>query len=387
MPDFFKKHYINDILFYEPKIFNEKVALSCRLFPFTKQKLQLLAVMDIIVGEEEIKKRLKKYAAIVSGAERAEQNLEVLKSLTKKENITPETLKNYSGWGGLKDAISNPDIYKELKSQLSDDEIDSIKRTLSSAYYTPELLVKFMWTALLRMGFRYGNILEPAVGTGIFFDHMPPIIRQWSDLDAVEIDRITCNILVNKHPDVHLTCSGFEKVHYGKKRYDLIISNPPYGKEVINDMFNPDLSHLIIHHWFVAKCARILKEKGIIAMVLPQFFLDNVKDHARDIINDAGVGMIAAYRLPDNLFSNAKVTVDIVFLQKAETNIKWLNTGKITIGNDTKPLNEYFINNPEHILGELQVVPMYNRTGITCKEKGNLRDHLYDACLKITRLT
>lgn len=59
MPNFFKKHYINDILFYEPKIFNEKVALSCRLFPFTRQKLQLLAVMDIIVGEEEIKKRLK----------------------------------------------------------------------------------------------------------------------------------------------------------------------------------------------------------------------------------------------------------------------------------------------------------------------------------------
>ena len=169
MPDFFKKHYINDILFYEPKIFNEKVALSCRLFPFTRQKLQLLAVMDVIVGEEEIKKRLKKYAAIVSGAERAGQNLEVLKSLTKKETITPETLKNYSGWGGLKDAISNPDIYKELKSQLSDDEIDSIKRTLSSAYYTPELLVKFMWTALLRMGFRYGNILEPAVGTGAYF--------------------------------------------------------------------------------------------------------------------------------------------------------------------------------------------------------------------------
>jgi len=244
-----------------------------------------------------------------------------------------------------------------------------------------------MWTALLRMGFRYGNILEPAVGTGIFFDHIPLRIRQASSIDAVEIDRITCNILVNKHPDINLTCSGFETVYFGKKKYDLIISNPPYGKETINDIFNPDLSYLIIHHWFVAKCARILKEKGIIAMVLPQFFLDNVKDHARDIIHDSGVGMIAAYRFPDNLFNNAKVTVDIVFLQKAETNIKWLNTGKITIGNDTKPLNEYFINNPEHILGELQVVPMYDRTGITCKEKGNLRDHLYNACLKITRLT
>ena len=42
---------------------------------------------------------------------RVEQNIEVLKSLAKKENITPETLKNYSGWGGLRDAVYNPDIY------------------------------------------------------------------------------------------------------------------------------------------------------------------------------------------------------------------------------------------------------------------------------------
>lgn len=66
MPNFFKKHYINDILFYEPKIFNEKVALSCRLFPFTRQKLQLLAVMDIIVGEIGSKRSTlqKKYPKI-----------------------------------------------------------------------------------------------------------------------------------------------------------------------------------------------------------------------------------------------------------------------------------------------------------------------------------
>jgi len=240
-----------------------------------------------------------------------------------------------------------------------------------------------MWTALGRIGFRKGDILEPAVGTGIFLDHMPEKVKQVSNIEVIEIDKVTCNILINKHPEVNLICSGFENIYFGKKKYDLIISNPPYGREPVNDSFNPDLSHLIIHHWFVAKSARMLKARGIIAMVVPQFFLDNVKDHARDIIGNAGVNMLVAYRLPDNLFANAKITVDIVFLQKVTTNTRWLTTQNITIGKHTKPINEYFVDNPDHILGELQIVPMYDRMGITCKTKGNLRDQLYDACLKI----
>lgn len=49
-------------------------------------------------------------------------------------------------------------------------------------------------------------------------------------------------------------------------------------------------------------------------MVLPQFFLDNVKDHARNIIAASGV-RLAAYRLPDNLFAGAKITVRYSFLE------------------------------------------------------------------------
>jgi type I restriction-modification system DNA methylase subunit len=322
--------------------------------------------------------------------ERIKKNIEVLAALANNSNkseVSQELLNQYSGWGGLKEAIYNPSVYTELKRYLNEEEINSVRKTLGSAYYTPELLVKFMWTALERMGFRKGEILEPAVGTGIFLDHMPEKVKQVSNIEAIEIDKVTCNILVNKHPEVNLICSGFENIYFGKKKYDLIISNPPYGREPVNDIFNPDLSHLIIHHWFVAKSARILKDRGIIAMVVPQFFLDNVKDHARNVIDNAGVNMLVAYRLPDNLFANAKITVDIVFLQKATTNTRWLTTQNITIGKHRKPINEYFVDNPDHILGELQIVPMYDRMGVTCKTKGNLRDQLYDACLKIKRLS
>ena len=190
------------------------------------------------------------------------------------------------------------------------------------------------------------------------------------------MDLLTCRILAQKHPKIKITSSVFENLYFGDVKYDLIVSNPPYSSQLINDIQFADLSHLAIHHYFVAKCARLLKNNGIVAMVLPSFFLDNVRDHARDIIAADGVNLMLAYRLPDDLFANAKVTVDIVFLKKGETGIKWRKTENIKIGSKTKAINEYFVAHPGNILGELQIIPMYQRWGITCKAQGDLREQL-----------
>ena len=287
--------------------------------------------------------------------ERVERNLRVLKLLSNNDpSISEEQkrviLNEYNGWGGLREAIFTPSVYRQLKYYLSDDEINSIKQTTKSAYYTPELLVKFIWSIVVTRGFKGGKILEPAAGNGIFIDYIPQSIVKTCKVQAVEMDLLTCKILMQKHPQIKLTAAPFENLHFGDEKYDLIISNPPYSSQLVEDIYYKDLSHLAIHHFFVAKCARLLKNNGIIAMVLPRFFLDNAKEHARAIIAANGVNMVASYRLPDNLFINAKITVDIVFLHKAIANIAWQETKNIKIGNYTKPINEYFVANPTHIL-------------------------------------
>ena len=330
--------------------------------------------------------------------ERVERNLRVLKLLSNNDSSINEEqkkaiLNEYSGWGGLKEAIFTPSVYRRLKYYLTDDEISSVKKTVNSAYYTPDLLVKFMWTALGRMGFNglridgnRSNILEPSAGAGIFFNHMPQIIAKNCNIDAIELDNASCKLFSKLHGSINIINTGFENFCCNDSRYDLIIGNPPYGRSGVNDVFNPDLSHLIIHHWFVAKSARMLRNKGIIAMILPQFFLDNVKDHARDIINKSGVNLILAYRLPDNLFADAKITIDLVFLQKTDKTLEWQATRRKKIGEYSKPINEYFFNNPHHILGELQIVPMYDRMGITCKSNGDLRTQLASVYSKIKKI-
>ena len=331
---------------------------------------------------------------------RIEKNLKVLKLLSNNDSAISEEqkreiLNTYSGWGGLRAAIFTPSVYRQLKYYLSDDEISSVKKTVNSAYYTPDLLVKFIWATLTRMGFKglradgsgkSCNILEPSAGSGIFFSHMPQIIAKNANIDAIELDNASCKLFSKLHGNINIINTGFENFCCNDNRYDLIIGNPPYGRNTVNDIFNPDLAHLIIHHWFVAKSAKMLRDKGIIAMILPQFFLDNVKDHARDIINKSGVNLIFAYRLPDNLFADAKITVDLVFLQKTDKTHEWQATKRKTIGEHSKPINEYFFNNPHHVLGELHIVPMYDRMGITCKSSGDLRTQLAGVYSKIKKI-
>jgi len=233
---------------------------------------------------------------------------------------------------------------------------------MGNAYYTPAFIVKAMFTYLQNRGFTGSRILEPAAGTGVFIEHMPEAMRSSSKIDAVELEPVSAKILAGLYPDVTVRQCGFEELN-PEAPFDLIIGNPPYGKEKLTDANHPDLQELAIHHYFVTKSMRLLKEGGILAMVLPSFFMDNGKAHARDIIAQEGGTLLHAFRLPDSLFDSAKVTVDLVFLQKGGNtkNRDWVSTERICVNTESFRINRYFTENSHHILGELCWVPAYGR--------------------------
>lgn len=300
---------------------------------------------------------------------RFEQNLEILTHL-KSGAINQNILKRYTGWGGLREAIYDPDIYKKLKSILTAEEILSLKQTLKNAYYTPKPLVEFIYQWLTCYGFKGGAILEPAVGNGIFIEQMPDVTKNKSHITAIELDKITSDITQQLYPTIELHQCAFEN-YQPNKQFDLIIGNPPYGANKVKDTHHADLSAYCIHHYFVAKSMRLLKEGGLLAMVLPAFFMDNASQHVRDIIVKEGGDLLAAYRLPDDLFDNAKVTIDIVFLIKGKTGKPWSNLRNIKVGDFKQPINEYFYHNSHFIFGNLEIVDMYERKGLACKRRGD----------------
>ena len=102
---------------------------------------------------------------------RTEQNLQVINAISQK-NFNPELLEKYSGFGGIGKELAEYDYYKKLNSVISKKEIAEIKATSKTAYYTPEFLVNFIYKALDKLGFKGGNIIEPAAGTGVFIKHI-----------------------------------------------------------------------------------------------------------------------------------------------------------------------------------------------------------------------
>lgn len=297
--------------------------------------------------------------------QRVQKNLQALAEL-KSKKPNPAVLKQYTGWGGLRNAIFTPNVYKELKGYVSNQDLISIKKTLTNAYYTPQELIKFIYQALSLLKRSFERILEPSAGHGLFFEFMPEEFSQ-AKLCAVEMDRISCRLMECLYPNVELFCGGFETCNL-ETTFDLIIGNPPYGRETLIDEHHMDLSNLRIHHYFVAKCMRLLAPGGVLAMVLPRYFLDNRRDHARELIHQEGGSLLAAYRLPDNLFADAKVTVDVVFLIKEKRSDDWLYFDKLQLQGETTYINRYFSANPSHVIGELGLVEAYGRNELTCSQ-------------------
>jgi hypothetical protein len=80
--------------------------------------------------------------------------------------------------------------------------------------------------------------------------------------------------------------------------------------------------------------------------------------------------IIDVVRLPDNLFDQATVTVDLVFIRKTGKKIHDItNTMELMQGNAKDEINQFWVKNPNRVLGELKLkwVECYKNYIPTCQ--------------------
>ncbi len=322
--------------------------------------------------------------------ERNIRAIRLLHTLEDEDRLATESeqkiLADYSGWGGLADCFDeNNSHHEELKSLLAPEEYTAARESTLTAFYTPPVLIEAMYKALENMGFSRGNILEPSCGVGNFVGFLPEGMSD-SKVYGVELDSVSGRIAQQLYQKQNITVGGFEETVFPDSFFDVAIGNVPFGQfKVVDKKY--DKHNFLIHDYFFAKALDKVRPGGVVAFITSKGTLDKENPAVRKYIAQRAE-LLGAIRLPDNAFRSAgtEVVSDIIFLQKRdriiETEPDWVHLGQDENG---ITMNQYFVDNPEMVLGDIVMRSGPFGPEPTCKayDNLNLEELLSDAISNI----
>jgi len=314
-------------------------------------------------------------------------------------------LAKYVGWGGIKEAFDykwdydtksyvsdNPaweKQFNELKGLLTKEEYDAANESVQNAHYTSFETIRAMYKIADHLGFKGGRILEPSAGIGNFIGAIPNEMLAKSSFVSVEKDHITGLILKHLYPENKTYISGFEKTNLPDGYFDMAISNVPFGDIRIYDKTYEQFPEVTnqIHNYFFAKSLDKVKDGGLVIFITSTGTMDSSRRSFKQLINTKAE-LIAAYRMPGDTFkenAGTEVTTDIIVLKKRERGTLNKNpdfyedklTDVVDKNNKKQSINEYFVNNPQNVLGELTINKLYG-SGVGVKSNGDTMAKLYE---------
>ena len=275
-----------------------------------------------------------------------------------------ETLRGFNGWGAIW-RVFNEDHpqHKKLRDLLTPEEFEAASASILNAHYTDPRVVGAIWKAIMHLGLTPNcKALEPTCGIGYFISQCPIEEVEWT---AVELDPIAAAITEYLHPEAKVYNQGFETVSFPEGYFDLAIGNVPFGSYSV---YENGYQGLKIHNHFLLKSSRLVREGGLIALITSTGTMDSPGNAEFRKMLYLEARLIAAFRMPSGTMWNAKtsVTTDLLIFQKEKEscqNANWLKTGEW----EGMPLNQYWIDNPEHLIGELCKDTLYGGDRVALK--------------------
>ena len=277
---------------------------------------------------------------------------------------------------------------EELQSLLTPDEYDSAKRTTFNAFYTSPVVVKAMHAALADLGVpQDGTVLEPGCGTGNFLAQAPAGMR----CVGVELDAISGRIARLKHPAHQIRIENFRDTKLPDGAFDAVIGNPPFA--------DVRLEHrgikMPLHDFFISKSLDAVRPGGILAVVTSHYTLDKLNAACRESLGERA-DFLGAVRLPSEAFEHegTSVVTDVVFLRKRapgepvrHADPQWLETANLEIGGASLPVNRYFLNHPEQVLGTFtRKDTLYGGPGFSVEGTDDFESKLHEAITRLPKL-
>lgn len=284
-----------------------------------------------------------------------------------RTHATPEEqqiMSRFVGWGQFPALFNryNDEWRKErtvLQTLLTPEEYDAASASKLNAHFTHPDVVENHWKMAERLGFKGGRFLETSAGIGYYLGMMPSHIAGNTRSTAVELDPTTAGMLGHLYPDANVKAHGFEKLNSPDGFYDLVASNVPFGDESIYEKrynkFKPNT-----HDFFFLKSADQVRPGGLVMHITSTGTLDKLDPEIRQELAKT-CDLVSAIRFPSGTHqANAGTTVvtDMVILRKRlpgepPSSTNWLETTTVPdpAGGEPIPINRYFAENPEQVLG------------------------------------
>lgn len=156
----------------------------------------------------------------------------------------------------------------------------------TGSYYTPKNVIEFMIDYLKAEKQDFSNVLEPSAGDGRF---LSLLLYETEHIDAIEIAKEKVENMKRDYAgtDVNVLQADFlDYVIQTKKKYSLIIGNPPYISPKLMEKSEIEKAKCLCgtegiattvmqNMWlaFVVGACQLLKDNGTIFFVLPMEFL------------------------------------------------------------------------------------------------------------------
>ncbi|UWU25997.1 DEAD/DEAH box helicase family protein (plasmid) [Rhizobium sp. CB3060] len=259
---------------------------------------------------------------------------------------------------GFRDGWS--DLGEQLEDAVSETDYATLMRCTQYAHFTPEFIVRAMWSGLQRLGWRGGRILEPGIGTGLFPALMPTEFRDISHVTGIELDPVTARIVRLLQPRARIVNADFARMNLPAS-FDLAIGNPPFSDRTVRSDRAYRSLGLRLHDYFISRSIDLLKPGALAAFVTSAGTMDKADSTAREHIARIA-DLVAAVRLPEGAFradAGTDVVVDILYFRKRkagepEGDLSWIDLEEVrpaTVDEGSIRVNRWFARHPDFVLG------------------------------------
>jgi adenine-specific DNA methylase len=286
-------------------------------------------------------------------------------------------------------------VGRELAEAVSPAEYAALQRATQYGHYTPEPIIRALWRAARHLGFTAGRVLEPGMGTGLFFALLPKELRETTRLTGIEYCPVTARIARLVHPEARIRCEDYTRSPLGGG-IDLAIGNPPFADRIVRADPTTAALGLRLHDYFIARSIARLRRGGIALFVTSTGTMDKASRTAREHIASMA-DLIGAVRLPEasmRATAGTDVVIDVLLFQRRANDqapsggTQWMDLVEIELQSDADEaeqdnsgtlsasyplstgaaasdrqeprdarrnlieINEYFAAHPEMVLGE-----------------------------------